>query len=392
MAVRLTAELLEELRCPENRRHFQVFDSEVRGLYADCLASGRIQFRLKYRINGQYKFTTLGDADSLSVDQAREKARKHLEDVRPHVDRPPKNPKATRAVERVLTLKVFFYEHYLPYVKSYKRSWSTDLSVINNQLIPTLGNKRFDAVKLTDLTLLVNTMVGKGYAPGTTNRVIIMLKFAFKLAREWELIAEGADPARNLRPLKFDNRIERYLTTEQMDRLFIELIKSENMLLPEIVAFLVFTGARKQEALRAKWADVDTEQRLWRIPDTKSAKVRRVPLSAGALALLGRLGQSRVDGRPYIFTNPNTGRPFVTIFRSWDTARRRAQLPELRIHDLRHSFASFLVNAGRSLYEVQEILGHADIRTTSRYAHLSRERLLEAVATVPEPRMISRPS
>ena len=73
----------------------------------------------------------------------------------------------------------------------------------------------------------------------------------------------------------------------------------------------------------------------------------------------------------------------MSFYYSWDAARKRAGLPDLRVHDLRHSFASFLVNAGRSLYEVQELLGHADIRTTSRYAHLSRERLIAAVEVVP---------
>jgi site-specific recombinase XerD len=87
--------------------------------------------------------------------------------------------------------------------------------------------------------------------------------------------------------------------------------------------------------------------------------------------------------RRHIFANPKTGLPYVSFFYSWDAARKRAGLPDLRVHDLRHSFASFLVNAGRSLYEVQELLGHADIRTTSRYAHLSRERLFEAVESVP---------
>ena len=78
-----------------------------------------------------------------------------------------------------------------------------------------------------------------------------------------------------------------------------------------------------------------------------------------------------------------TGQAYVSFFYSWNAARIRAGMPDLRVHDLRHSFASFLVNAGRSLYEVQELLGHADIRTTSRYAHLSRERLIAAVEVVP---------
>ena len=89
----------------------------------------------------------------------------------------------------------------------------------------------------------------------------------------------------------------------------------------------------------------------------------------------------------FIFPNLNKGLPFINIFYSWNTARCRAGLDYVRIHDLRHSFASFLVNAGRSLYEVQELLGHADSRTTARYAHLSRVRLQEAVEVVPRVRL-----
>ena len=78
------------------------------------------------------------------------------------------------------------------------------------------------------------------------------------------------------------------------------------------------------------------------------------------------------------FPNPNTGKPFENIFFSWDTARKNALLQEVRIHDLRHSFASFVVNAGRSLYDVQHLLGHTQVKTTQRYAHLSQDTLLAA--------------
>jgi len=90
------------------------------------------------------------------------------------------------------------------------------------------------------------------------------------------------------------------------------------------------------------------------------------------------------NGKQAIFSNPETGKPFISFFYSWNSARVRAGMPEFRIHDLRHSFASYLVNAGRSLYEVQELLGHADIKTTSRYAHLSREMRAQAVEHVPQ--------
>jgi integrase len=151
-----------------------------------------------------------------------------------------------------------------------------------------------------------------------------------------------------------------------------------------IVLFLLYTGARKREVLDARWSHIDLEQRSWRIPKTKSGKVRHVPLSEGALEVIAKVKEKYgKHAFTFIFANEKTGLPFVSIFHSWDAARQRAGLDYVRIHDLRHSFASFLVNAGRSLYEVQEILGHADSRTTTRYAHLSRDRLQEAVESVP---------
>ena len=164
-----------------------------------------------------------------------------------------------------------------------------------------------------------------------------------------------------------------------------EVCKSDSQMLEHIVLFLIYTGARKREVLDAKWQDTDWAQKSWRIPKTKSGKIRHIPLSTGAMQLLEKLSKALVTSDPsaYIFASPKTGKAYVSFYYSWDAARKRAGLPDLRVHDLRHSFASFLVNAGRSLYEVQELLGNADIRTTSRYAHLSRERLIAAVEVVP---------
>ena len=118
------------------------------------------------------------------------------------------------------------------------------------------------------------------------------------------------------------------------------------------------------------------QRRSWRIPMSKSGKARHVPLSDDVVSILNRL--PRFDGCTYVVPNPKTQQPYNNMFCSWNTARTRAGMPELRMHDLRHSFASFLVNAGRSLYEVQNILGHSQLNTTQRYAHLSQATLLDA--------------
>jgi integrase len=230
------------------------------------------------------------------------------------------------------------------------------------------------------------------YAAGTRNRVLVLIRYAYALSLKWHEAGITYNPAKDLPNLKQDNKLERFLSTEEATRLMSCVRLSDNSMLQSIVPFLIYTGARKREVLDAKWVDIDWQEKSWRIPFTKSGKVRHVPLSKGALEILLKLKDctkqievKRVASPigEWIFSNPKTLKPYVSIFYSWDTARKLANMPELRIHDLRHSFASFLVNAGRSLYEVQELLGHADIRTTSRYAHLNRERLVGAVACVP---------
>ena len=201
----------------------------------------------------------------------------------------------------------------------------------------------------------------------------------------WRVEGVESNPLKEIKNLRDDYKIERYLTPAQAAALIKAVQVSDNPVLQYVVPFLIYTGARKREALDARWQEIDWQKRLWSIAKTKSGKVRHVPLSDAALALLMRVKASASmlqSESAFIFPNPQTNRPYVSIYYSWNTARKQAGLPDLRVHDLRHSFASFLVNAGRSLYEVQELLGHADIKTTSRYAHLSRERLFDAVASI----------
>ncbi len=127
----------------------------------------------------------------------------------------------------------------------------------------------------------------------------------------------------------------------------------------------------------AKWTDFDLERRIWRIPTTKAGKARHVPLADGVMNLLSTMPRN-VD---WAFPNPDTGKPYVSIYCAWHTARTKAGLADVRMHDLRHSFASLLINSGRTLYEVQNILGHTQVKTTQRYAHLSQDTLLAAANT-----------
>ena len=370
-----------DIVCPRHRSHIEVFDPELKGFYCDLLRSGRKSYRLRYRINGKLRVVTLGDANYVTAEQARSSALKLLSQVRQGID-----PSLKAGVPHVLgpTVQEFFNEKYLPYVKSYKRSWDTDECMIRLHLVPQLGQLHMMAMNERDVAAFIEQMKGRGYAIGTCNRALVLLRYGFELAVRWREFGPDCNPMRLYKNLIDDNKIEHFLSQKQTQTLLIEVRKSENEMLQWIVLFLLYTGARKREVLDAKWADIDLEQRSWRIPKTKSGKVRHVPLSEGALEVIAKVKE--MYGKhafTFIFANEKTGLPFMNIFYSWDMARKRAGLGYVRIHDLRHSFASFLVNAGRSLYEVQEILGHADSRTTTRYAHLSRDRLQEAVEPVP---------
>lgn len=375
----LTDEHVAALCCPEDSAHLEVFDALLKGFYVDLLRSGRKSYRLRYRVKSRLRVVTLGDAQVMTADQARTLANEVIHQARVGVDTfaPP---------EAVLgpTLEQFFVEQYLPYVKSYKRSWDTDESMIRTHLVPQLGRLHMSVIKPPDVAVFIEHMKAKKYAMGTCNRALVLLRYGYVLAVRWGVLSADCNPMKHIKNLSDDSRIEHFLTNEQAQSLLFEIKKSDNEMLQWIVLFLLYTGARKREVLESRWSDFDLAQRSWRIPKTKSGKVRHVPLSEHALGVLqaikARYGHHAFT---FVFANEKTGLPYVSIFYSWDTARKRAGLSYLRVHDLRHSFASFLVNAGRSLYEVQEILGHADIRTTSRYAHLSRERLQEAVESVP---------
>jgi len=148
-----------------------------------------------------------------------------------------------------------------------------------------------------------------------------------------------------------------------------------------IAKFLLVTGCRLNEALSATWRNVDRINRVWKVDaiNSKSKSSRSIPANSMAESILDELG---TEGQyEHLFINPRTGERYYNIHKTWDRLRNEAGLPHLRLHDLRHQYASFLVNSGRTLYEVQQILGHSDPKVTQRYSHLSSEALQNAAAS-----------
>ena len=352
-------------------------DLQVRGLQLERLRLGVGKWRLRAAsADGRERICmTLGDAPLLSLSEARQAALKVLRSIAMGDD-----PRQQRQQGKwVPTISEFIHERYLPFVAGYKRSWECDRGLFKNHIEPHWGKKHLDQITKADLITLFAAH-RKTHAPGSCNRLLILLRYMFNLALKWETPGVTKNPTVGFPLMVEDNKLERFLSTAETQELYEHLKQSVNPMLQFIVPMLILTGARKREVLDARWEDFDIERRTWRIHTTKLGRARHVPLSDGALLLLKSV--PRFDDCVWVFPNPKTFKPYVSIYHSWHTARSAAGLADVRVHDLRHSFASFLVNAGRTLYEVQHLLGHTQIKTTQRYSHLSQNTLLDAANTV----------
>lgn len=201
------------------------------------------------------------------------------------------------------------------------------------------------------------------------------LRRALNLAVQWEFL--GKNVLKNFELFLVDNQVENYLDEEQLQRLLGVLRTDKNRTVCMILMFLMSTGARAGEAMTATWKNINVDSRVWKVDAvrSKSKRTRSIPLNDSALWVLSQLDtQGKSE---YLFPSPVSKKPFVAITTQWYRICRKAGI-KIRIHDLRHGFASMLVSNGRSLYEVQQILGHSDPKVTMRYAHLSSKTLQEA--------------
>ena len=380
----LTAKRLRTLSCPAGKTKENIWDSHCKGLMLELRESGGRTWYLRYvDVRGKQRQLRIGNADEISLDQARKRA----DELRGQIALG-KDPSEERSVmKQVPTFAQFVQDRYLPFVKGYKRSWEIDESLLRNHLLPVFGNRHLDQIKKDDIVALHQGRRAKGGAPASANRLLILMRYIFNLALRWDTPGLTKNPTKDVPLFEENNKRERYLSHEEAQRLYVMIQASDSKMLKFIVPMLMLTGARKREVLDARWSDFELSQQRWRVSISKSGKPRYIPLSGGVLHLLEavRLEQAKWPTKhrncPWAFANPETGKPYVSIYYPWDTARKRAGLPEVRIHDLRHTFASYLINAGRSIYEVQRILGHTQIKTTQRYSHLSQDTLLAAADT-----------
>lgn len=275
------------------------------------------------------------------------------------------------------TIAYFAKKVYLPNAKSRKKSYCNDETRLRIHVLPVLGKLRFEEISVGIVSKFLANLTSKGLSNATINRVRALLSSIFNLAIDHEIIV--SNPISRIKKYREDNQKERYLNDSELKRLMKVLnhpsdFGIENLVIVAAVKFLLLTGVRKREALDLKFTDVDIETGSWLLGENKSGKARRIHLNADALSIVKMMSRQY----PYVFANPQTGLPFNDIRKCFDKIMHAADIQDMRIHDLRHNFASLAVNSGESLYVVQHLLGHASPQTTQRYAHLQSDTLREA--------------
>ncbi len=371
--IKLDAAFCLTAACEPGKRRTDYWDTHTAGFVLEVRESGGKTYYLRYfDAAGRQRQHKIGGHGDISFDQARKAARRLRSEVVLGGD-----PSGAKADKKAIPFYADLAVQHLAHAKTYQRSYDSTEMIMRRHVLPRWGKQRLDEIRPHDIAKWLAAKAEEGYKPATVEKIRVVFSRSFELGRQWCIPGCDNNPVRAVPRRRFSNARERYLTATEAGRLRVAVEASLNPQLKHIVWLLLLTGARVSELLRAEWRHVDLERRAWLIPTSKTGKPRHVPLSQAAIDIIDQL--PRFDGCPYLVPNPETKLPFVTLKRAWQTARREARLGDLRIHDLRHSAASFMINAGIDLYAVGKVLGHADHKSTMRYSHLANETLLAAV-------------
>ncbi len=348
-----------------------------------------VKYILKYRFNGRGRFYTIGlHGSPWTPEMARNEARRLLGMI--HSKEMPHDPAAERdRAKEEPTLAMFVAKYLDEYAANHKkpRTVAEDRRNLEKHVLPAMGKLRVLDVTRADVARFHSS---RREFPVNANRCVTTLGHVFSIAEKWGYRPVGTNPCRGID--KFEEKArERVLTAEELARLGDALARAakgwdedELERLPKqdrprrttpedyraVACFrlLAFTGARLSEILTLQWSWIDFERGIARLPDSKTG-AKNLPLPGHALAVLE--GLPKLKGNPHILPGDRKGSHFVGVQKPWQRLRKRAGLADLRLHDLRHAFASIAVAGGDSLYLVGKVLGHGQASTTERYAHLA---------------------
>jgi integrase len=363
--VKLTKRIVEGAEPPRSTQDLNLWDSEVPGFGVRVRAGGSRVYVVEYRNREQRKRRlTLGPHGRVTVDQARELARQALAAVARGED-PAEARQDQRGAPTLADLaKRYMEQHAGP--KKKPASVGADERILRLYVLPALGPRRVAAIGLKEIADLHHAMRDK---PVQANRMLALLSKMFGLAERWGLRPPGSNPCRGVDRFP-ERRRERFLSAAELERLGAVLGDEETAdpFVVLAIRLLLLSGARRDEVLNLRWSEVNFERACLSLPDSKTG-AKLIPLGPAAQVVLAEA--PHLEGNPYVIPGRRTGGRLIGLQRPWVRIRERAGLGDLRLHDLRHTFASFGAAAGLGLPVLGAILGHRNQATTARYAHLA---------------------
>lgn len=350
-------------------------DDDLRGFGLRVTAAGARSFVLNYTINKRERRMTIGSFPAWTASAAREEAKSLRRMIDQGID-PLEEKNERREAPTVADLWSEYERLHLPKLSA--RGGKDQRGMWAKYILPEM---RLVAVR--DLTSrqidALHAKISVG-APTRANRVLEVLRKALNLAIRWGWIERN--PADGFQRNAELSR-EKYLKQEEYGRLYEALDRMPNLKAANAIRLLILTGASRGEVLGLEWQDLDLELGIWNRPPHKSKdrKPKRVPLSSAAIILLRSMSETAEES--YIFPTA-TGGHLPDINRPWRWLKVEIGMPDLRPHDLRHSFASTLISSGETLETIGKLLGHSQYQTTMRYAHLMDDPLRRAANSMAE--------
>ena len=365
---------------PVGEREAVFWDHELSGFGVRVYPSGRKVYLVQTRSGGKSKRVTIGRHGVLTAEQARRKAAQVIASIKAGEEpvRPQSPPDAGPTIAEVA-------ERYMKEHVAVRCKPSTAIGcryALDKYLLPAFGTRALGSIGREEVATL---QYGLHKTPIMANRIVDMLSRLFNMAEAWGIAPEGGNPCRFVQKYK-ERSCERFLSEEEFRRLgrVLDDVEAEGKVSPSAVAairLLMLTGCRRGEIVTLRWEDVDLEAGDLRLRDAKTG-ARQVALSPAAVRVLS--GIPRVADTPWVIAGRKPGTRLANLNASWLVVRARAGLDDVRLHDLRHSFASQALALGESLTMIGKLLGHRKVQTTARYAHLAQDSVKASAARVAE--------
>jgi integrase len=368
---KLTKKLVEST-LPQSK-DLILWDSEISGFCCKVTPAGKKGYFLYYRTKDRrQRKPKIGDHGILTCEQARSIAQLWLLEVSQGKD----PSSAKQEIRSNPSLKELADKYMIEHAPRKKvTSQKEDKRIWNQHILPSLGTLKVSSIDRSDIAKLHHSLQ---HFPITANRVLSLLSKALNLAELWGYRPNHSNPCLHVKKYT-ENKRERFLSQDEINRLMAALDAEEketqNPWAVYAIRLLLLTGCRRNEILKLKWNEVDFPNQCLRLQDSKTGK-KLVYLSASAINLFKTIPQEK--GNPYVICGGKEKAHLINLQKPWDRVRTKVGLSDVRLHDLRHTFASVAASKGLSLPIIGALLGHKQTQTTARYAHLIGQPLVEA--------------